>query len=262
MKISSILNRLYSDYLMPCRLPEMRKIYEMAASEGYEFHSVVSFWDALKFGVDPDKKYFISRHDIDTDVKTARMFFALEYELGVRSSFYFRLSSLDYDFMKKIEQSGSEASYHFEEIATLSKKNKWKNKSEIDFDLAGKLFEENFSKIKKDTGLPMRSVCSHGDFVNRKLNVVNHELLDYNVRESLKIELETYDQNFMKHVGARHSDTHYPKFYMPVSPVDSIKSGMGVVYFLTHPRHWRSDVFVNTSDNVKRIIEGFSYRFI
>ncbi len=246
---------------MPCRLPEMRQIYELAATEGYEFHSVVSFWDVLKSGIDSNKKYFISRHDIDTDVKTARMFFYLEYDLGVRSSFYFRLSSLNYDLMNEIEKSGSEASYHFEEIATLSKKNKWKNRSQIDFELVKKLFAENFSKIKSDTGLPMRSVCSHGDFVNRKLSVANHNLLDFDVRENLKIELETYDQSFMKHVGARHSDTHYPKFYTPVSPVESIKNGVGVVYFLTHPRHWRSDFLVNTSDNINRVFEGFGYGF-
>lgn len=260
MRLSSIYNRLYSDYLMPCRLPELRLIYEKAASKCYDFHSVISFYDILKNNsFDPRKKYFISRCDIDTDVETARMIFDLKQRLYVRSSFYFRLSTIDYNLMREIQQSGSEASYHFEEIATLIKLNRWKSRSEIDFDLARELFVSNYSQIKSESGLTMRSVCSHGDFVNRSLGVVNHELLNINVRNVLEIELEAYDESFMSHMQIRHCDKGYPDFYYPSSPVDSIEKGVNIIYFLTHPRHWKVNPIINTKDNFIRMCEGIQY---
>lgn len=261
MNYSSIFNRIYSDYLMPCRLPKLRLIYEKAKSNRYEFHSLISFYDKINSGsgIDARKKYFISRCDVDTDVSTARMIFDLYESLCVRSSFYFRLSTIDKNLMKKIEKSGSEASYHFEEIATLAKLHRWKSRSEIDFNLARELFVQNFSHIKNESGLAMRSVCSHGDFVNRSLGVVNHELLNTNVRNILEIELEAYDEILMSHVHTRHSDKQYPEFYSPSSPLDSIEKGVNVIYFLLHPRHWRASPFINTKDNFVRIYEGIHY---
>mgnify|MGYP006145381963 CR=1 FL=1 len=62
----------------------------------------------------------VHRHDIDTDLPTARRMFALEQKHGVRASYYFRLSTLDFGLMRDIERYGSEASYHYEEIATYA----------------------------------------------------------------------------------------------------------------------------------------------
>ena len=260
MKISSIFNRIYSDYFMPCRLSELRLIYSAAKSESYEFHSVISFYDEIKnVGLDPNKKYFISRCDVDTDVETAKLIFALKQSYSVKSSFYFRLSTIDQNFMREIHVRGSEASYHFEEIASLAKKYMWRDKSDIDYELVSRLFEYNFSRLKNNTDLPMRSVCSHGDFVNRILGVMNHEFLNARIRKNLNIELETYDEWFMNYVRARHCDTGYPQFYTTSSPMESINEGVSVIYFLTHPRHWRVNRLINSKDNFIRLCEGLSY---
>lgn len=261
MSVKKIINRIYSDYFMPSRLGELERIYDLAVSHDYEFCSVIDFWSVLKKGIDPKKKYFISRHDVDTDVDTARRIFEMEERLGVRASYYFRISTLNFDFMRQIENGGGEASYHFEEIATLAKFHKWKKHVDINFELARHTFRENYLKIKEKTGLQMRSICSHGDFANRKLGVPNHCLLDEDLKNSLGIELETYDHEFMRHITSRHSDTDYPEFYRPSSPVKSIAAGERVIYFLTHPRRWRSDFWVNTKDNITRVAEGLNYRF-
>ncbi len=44
---------------------------------------------------------------------TAKKFFEIENKYNVKASYYFRLSTLDYKFMKEIHEYGSEASYHF-----------------------------------------------------------------------------------------------------------------------------------------------------
>lgn len=260
--IKRLINRFYSDYCMPSRLDELEEIYLLAKSKGYEFHSIISFWDLLKSGeFCKDGKYFISRHDIDTDLETAYLFFKLEKRLGVISSFYFRLKNIDAKIMREINYYGSEASYHYEEIATLAKRKKWHGELDIDFDECRREFIKNFNVIKACTGLPLRSICSHGDFANRKIDVVNHMLLTDELRNFLGIELETYDQKFMNYVGLRCSDYSYPKFYVPMSPVEGIKNEIGVIYFLTHPRHWRRNWIENTKENLTRLVEGVKFNF-
>jgi hypothetical protein len=66
----------------------------------------------------------VHRHDIDSDLRTARKMFALEVKHGVQASYYFRLSTLDYGFMRDIEAAGGEASYHYEEVATYAKRHR------------------------------------------------------------------------------------------------------------------------------------------
>lgn len=73
--IKKIWNRIYSDYFLGSRLEEYNRILDLAKKQGYEFHSIYSFFLEEKKGLDSNKKYFISRHDIDTDVSTAKKCF-------------------------------------------------------------------------------------------------------------------------------------------------------------------------------------------
>ncbi len=261
MKLKAIYNRIYSDYLLPSRIDEMRNIYQVALEEGYQICSVEYFWELIKANVvSGEQKYFISRHDIDTGLATTKRIFELEKSLGIKTSYYFRLSHLDFDLMKEIKAYGSEVSYHFEEIATLAKKYRWKRCEDIDWTLCKKEFSKNYSFLVEMLGFYPKTVCAHGDFVNRAMQVANHELLDDDIRHTYKIELETYDEKFMKFITARQSDTIYPEFFKPESPLSAIKRDEKVVYLLTHPRHWHKEFFVNTKDNLLRAIEGIKYR--
>jgi len=262
--IKAITNRIYSDFFLPSRLDEYKSLLKLAIERGYEMHSIRSFWKLIREeGVRGDQRYFISRHDIDTDVTVARCMWDIEQELGVPASYYFRLSTLDVDLMRDIDRNGSEASYHYEEIATMAKRHGYKTKEAVDRNINAirETFAANLRKLRQQTGLPLEIVASHGDFVNRKLDLSNHYLLqDMKLREMLNIELEVYDQPFMKYVTSRHSDSLYPRFYKPNSPFDAVQSGEKVIYFLSHPRHWRANPKENLADNVNRMVEGVRYR--
>ena len=121
-KLEVIKNRIYGDYFMPSRLDEYEKVIKNLSEVGYEHITLRDYNHKLKNGTLANKKYFINRHDIDTDVKTAKEFFKREKKYNVKATYYFRLSTLDFDFMQEIEEYGSEASYHFEELATMQKK--------------------------------------------------------------------------------------------------------------------------------------------
>lgn len=108
-------------------------------------------------------------------------------------------------------------------------------------------------------GFPVYSMRAYRDFVNRLFGAVNHSLLNDELRDELKIELETYDHEMMCHVEKRYSDTMYPECYIPRNPDEAIIGGARVVYLLTHPRHWRVNVLENTKDNINRVLEGLRY---
>ncbi|TBL70839.1 hypothetical protein [Paenibacillus thalictri] len=262
--LASIRNRIYSDFFLPSRLNEYREMLLTAQNRGYEMHSIRSFWRLIQAGgVRPEQKYFINRHDIDTDLSVTRCMWEIEQELGVPASYYFRLSTLDFELMKEIEAGGSEASYHYEEIASDAKLRGYKSKEAVNVHMGRiqRLFADNLIHLRRSTGLPMEIVASHGDFVNRILGLSNHALLQNKaLRESLGIELEVYDDSFMKYVTSRHSDMIYPKFYKPTSPFDAIQGGQHVIYFLSHPRHWRANPKENLLDDINRVWEGVRYK--
>src|SRR5262249_30731149 len=155
---------------------------------------VRAFWDAIKAeGLHTAAKLLVLRHDVDTDCATARCMWRIERPLGIRSSYYFRLSTLDIPFMREIERDGGEASYHYEELATFAKRTRSTNPADVLANLAliRKSFQRNLTRLRKRSGLPITIVASHGDFANRKLSLCNWLILqDHAFRDEVNVELE------------------------------------------------------------------------
>jgi hypothetical protein len=264
-KIKKLFNRIYADFFMPCRLKEYKSLLEEALKKGYEINSIEDFWEKIKDNsIKPEKKYLILRHDIDTDINTAKEMFDIEKNLNIKSSYYFRLSTLDIHFMKQIEMFGGEASYHYEELALYAKRNGIFTKEQIINNIQDiqELFKSNLEYLREKTNIQMKIVASHGDFINRKLGIANTIILkDNNFRELVGIELEVYDDAFMRYVTSRCSDTHYPIYWKPYNPIESIRNNEHVIYILVHPRHWKANVIINAIDDIKRINEAISFNF-
>lgn len=264
INLKKILQRIYSDFLLPSRLEEYKGLIIQALKNGYNVISVEQFYETFVEGrKGRGSKYLVLRHDIDTDIITAKQIFEIERHLQVYSSFYFRLATIDIPFMRTIRQYGSEASYHYEELASYAKKHKIRHPDKIHSNIMEirELFSRNLCALRRSTGIPMEIVASHGDFVNRYLGITNCAVLkDPVFRKKNKIKLEVYDDTIMKYVDSRHSDCGYPSFWKPNSPLEAINSNIPVIYVLTHPRHWRANIKENIRDNCIRLIEGVKYR--
>jgi len=259
-KLTTIKNRIYSDYFMPSRLDEYENIIKSLKEEGYKHITFREYKTLLDKGT-LSGKYFINRHDIDTDVPTAKEFFKIEKNYDVKATYYFRLSTLDFQFMKEIEDYGSEVGYHFEEIAQYAKDNHIKSKEDTlnRLDKVKEIFKQNFLMIEENVGMQIKSVCSHGDFVNRKLGIINNEITkDNSLRKELGIVCETYDKDIMDSFDIYVSDKAYPLFYAPKSIFEYIGE-KNIICMLSHPRQWRANWLVNTIDNIKRIYEGVKW---
>lgn len=138
------------------------------------------------------------RHDVDgSDIRGNEMFFNLEKTCGARATYYFRLLFINKysKFVDKLFQEGFSVGYHFEEPATFAKLKKLKSRQEV-FEYRheiSELFNKNCDYFRLNVNSNLKSVCSHGDWINRKLGFANHELLDYSILEGCRIQFEAYN---------------------------------------------------------------------
>jgi hypothetical protein len=259
--MNALLNRIYSDYFMPSRLDLYEELIALAVDENYLQTSVRSLFQLIVEDRGFPDRFVVHRHDVDTDIKTARKLFEIEKKFGVKSSFYFRLSTLDFDFMHEIEEYGSEASYHYEEIATFIKRNRIRDREEIRDRLCEirNEFSKNFEFIEKKLGRKLTTVASHGDFSNRRLKLANTEILmSEELRESCGIVCEAYDRRLLDVFDIYISDKPYPQRFSPISPFQAIGEGLRIC-LLTHPRQWRTSWAANSKDNLLRLNEGLNW---
>ena len=265
--MKTILNRLYADYLMPCRLPHYDALLAQARDHGYRQTSVRGWLHTLRSpghgnGAayrQPSSPVLVHRHDIDTDLATARRMFEIEQRHGVRASYYFRLSTLDFGLMRAIEDYGSEASYHYEELATYAKRTHLKLPGEVRarLDQIRAEFEANFQRIEATLGRKLHTVASHGDFANRRLGITNCAVLDDSeLRTRCGIDAECYDAELLSSFDLYISDKPAPRYFHPVAPQAALGKHRRIC-LLTHPSQWHAGWAANSHKNLVRALDAW-----
>jgi len=259
--MKSVLRRLYYDYLMPSQFAAYGGLIDAANRAGYCHISVRQYHDTLSRSLPMPDKLIVHRHDIDTDLRTTRKLFEINKKYGVKSSFYFRLSTLDIDLMHEIEEYGSEASYHYEELATYAKKHRIKDVAVLRDHLPRirDEFYANFCAIEGRLRKKMQTVASHGDFANRKLKLSNTEILaDQQLRQRCGIEVEAYDRILMENIDIYIADRPARQSYYPMNPLEALDRHRRI-YLLTHPRQMESNWQANTKENLCRVYEAVTW---
>lgn len=256
----TVLRRLYSDYLMPSRLHHYAALLEQAHRAGYRQLPLRDYARLAASGATDDGRFLVHRHDIDTDIATARRMFDIERRHGVRASYYFRLSTLDPGLMRDIEAWGGEASYHYEEIATWAKRHHLRRPEQVASHLPAirEQFAANLARIEADLGYKLRSVASHGDFANRRLGIANHALLDDALRRRCGIECEAYDAALHGQLDIYISDQPAPRYFNPLSPQQALGRHRRIC-LLTHPLQWRTNWIDTSRHNLRRLYEELAW---
>jgi hypothetical protein len=168
---------------------------------------------------------------------------------------------MDDRLIQEIASSGDEASYHFEELASVCKRRLLKTREAALGALPEirELFIANLEAFRRRTGLPAHIVAAHGDWVNRRLGCSNVEVLaDAEIRKRAAVDLEAYDQALIGLYDKRFADLGYP-LWSPDDPAQAIRSGVPVLQLLVHSRQWRVNVRENVSENVRRAVEGMRF---
>ncbi|MFT4101209.1 MAG: hypothetical protein QM674_09270 [Burkholderiaceae bacterium] len=257
--------RTYQDYLMPSRLPEYARLLTLAREQGYRLISVEQ-WAALL--ADPtasaDTRALVLRHDVDTDARLTLPWSQIEQDHGAGASYFYRLSTIDDQAIETVMKRGFHVSYHFEELADVAKARGLRSAAEViaHMDEIRDRFAANLRALRGRFGWDARIVCSHGDWMNRRLQMRNLELLsDPAFRRQNGIEYETYDEALMTPLRGYYTDAQPPAYWRESgSPFDAIRAGVAPIGLLTHPRQWQPCPRDNAAETWRRLREGLAYR--
>ena len=140
-----------------------------------------SFQSFNYFIENPKEIVIILRHDVDKIPENSLRFAQIQYKLGIKGSYYFRIvkQSFDEKIIKQIADLGHEIGYHYENLSFASQKmknEKLKIKNEEEFQevfykAAIDDFRLNLEKFRKL--YPVKTICMHGSplskYDNRKL---------------------------------------------------------------------------------------------
>lgn len=257
-KLKKILHRVYNDFLMPNRYYEYEAIIKNYQEIGYQFITISEYKKLTEKG-----KYLIIRHDIDSDVQIAKRMFEIEKRYNVKATYYFRKSTLDTAFMKKINEYGSEVGYHYEEIATYVKKNKIKTKKEIlkHIKKIQELFKQNIISFEKDTEIKLCSIAAHGDYINVKYKITNNILFDKEMQKCFPQIIEAYDTKIEGYLDARISDCEYPILWKPITPKQILENDNAKVLMLIHTRWWSRAPIERLKLIINRVVEEIKYKY-
>lgn len=130
-------------------LKKYRELLVAFKSAGYEFYT---FEQYLKNLDSLAEKFIVLRHDVDLKVENSVATAKIENELGINSTYYFRVipESNQPDKIKKIASLGHEVGYHYEDMSLLGG----------DIDKAYEHFKEKLEYFR--TFYPVKTICMHG----------------------------------------------------------------------------------------------------
>lgn len=138
-----------------------------ALEQGYTLTSYEDYIEKDYAG----KKVMILRHDVDRRPQNSLDTARVQYELGVKGSYYFRVVPVSYHplIIEKIRDLGHEIGYHYEDLAI--------HKGDVAKAIGG--FEENLEKFRRF--YPVKTICMHGSPLSKWDNrdMWNH----YNYRD-------------------------------------------------------------------------------
>ena len=166
-----------------------------------------------------DGKSVVMRHDVDELAWNALKMSQLEYKLGVRSTYFFRIvkQSNVPEVIKKIAELGHEIGYHYEDLAL----------AEGDDNKAIRSFESNLNYFRQF--YPVKSVCMHGSSTSKYDNRLlweKHNLSDFGLVGEPYLSVD-FNQVFYL------TDTGYAWDGGKYATRDIVMNGFGLVFHTT-----------------------------
>lgn len=217
---------------------------KLAKEKGY---IVTSYIDYLTNYKDTDKKVLILRHDIDVADDATQKMIDIEKNNNVKATYYFRWETFDKALIKEVESAGFEVGLHYETIATYCIKNKKYKIDNTDLAKCRELLKEEIKQFKEKSGIDIKTIASHGNPVNKKINIPNCVLLKGQKYKDFGIVSETYDDdilnNYVKSYICDGEIVNNFGYSYDTNPIDSIMKGDKVIEFLSHPNHWNYNVY-------------------
>jgi len=259
---SDIWAHFRQNYFMADRLPEYRQLLMTILERGYRFMPMADFARLVRGRNPPEGRVALLRIDVDSDPRGAARMFEVERELGIRSTYYLRLSTIDRQLIAAMTQHGTEVGYHFEEASTLARRRGIGNAADVERcrDILREHFRKNVTLFGKRAGVTPRTVAAHGDFLNRKLGISNNFFIDDALLDELGVVAEAYQKWLVSRVSARIADRPPPRKWQPQPPEEVLKSSPAALSLVIHPRQWVRSPSANARADLHRVWAETEYR--
>lgn len=227
-------------------LEKYKELCSSALAAGFEFRTVSSWIrDPRSTG-----KALISRHDIDRMPGNALKMATLEYSLGIRSTYYFRMTKSVFKpwIIRAIAAMGHEVGYHYEVL----------DKSKGDQDLAISIFQTELSRLREFA--PVETICMHGNPLTKWTNRDMWEKADFRTFGLIgEAYLSITGFDYLSDTGRRWDDGSKIKDFLPghaearergeaagpssTNGIISLFNGGQVdrAYMVVHPERWSSN---------------------
>jgi len=149
------------------------ELLKVLISSGYNFQTFEEYLKA------PLQKVIILRHDVDLLPYNSLLFAKIQYDLGIKGSYYFRAvpESWDEGCIKSIANMGHEVGYHYETMDT----------SNGDVEKAWDQFRSHLDELRRL--VEVKTICMHGSPRSKYDNKAIWDKYDY---RSLEIIGEPY----------------------------------------------------------------------
>ena len=129
------------------------------------------------------------RHDVDRKPHNALQIAEIEFNLNIKSSYYFRVvpESFDINIMNQISKMGHEIGYHYEDVDLIIRSSSKRLVRQEIIDSAYKSFCSNLSMFRRN--FDIKTICMHGSPFSKYDNRIIWETYDY---KELDIIAEPY----------------------------------------------------------------------
>jgi SAM-dependent methyltransferase len=219
------------------RWGEYRSFLSTALDEGYD---VVALEDWVRGDFSPSTRTLVLRHDVDQHPRSALRMLAVEEELGVRATWYFRWRTAHPSVVERVRATGAGVGLHYETLTRLALER------DLPAGQAPRLIPEARRCLRAEIAAfearfgPIRSVCPHGD--TRAPDVRNASLLEGE-------DCHAYGVEFDGNAAMRH---HRPRYWLTdrlaadgrwarqALPSQLMSDGISPILCVIHPNNWTS----------------------
>jgi hypothetical protein len=254
--------RLALRYALGSRLDEYYRILKAALDANYTVCSVEQSLQELEAGT---QRLFVLRHDVDQSSPGVRAMAAMEAKLGVASTYYFRLTTLDRRDANLAKSLGHEVSLHYETIADYAADHAISDRTTLlagdHLARCGERLRHDLDRFRSEIGTPCLTIASHGALLNRQLGVANRVLIESlpELAAQLGIKLETYDRTYLGKFDCYISDTQWEindGFRYGCHPLNALSEGIPRIMMLSHPNHWAFTARMRLRRTIKCLLLG------
>lgn len=188
-----------------------------------------------------NEKTLILRHDVDQHPRSALRMAAIEEQIGVRSTWYFRWRTAHPVVIERLRERGFTVGLHYETLTRLALESgshgaatDERRMAEARATLRDEItaFADRFGAV--------RSICPHGD--TRVPELRNATLLQGQDAERFGVEFDGNQRMHGTGLAEWLTDRSAPEgsWVNGLRPTDLFESGSSPILCLTHPNNWAS----------------------